>query len=218
MKIRLLVPSLLILLLAEQTPGQGTVTFMNGPGTLISAGASGQQTAIAGPAGSYYFGLLIASPGITEPTQFMFSGIYATNVGTPFPGQINGGESIGVPGWAFTSTMSFFVAGWSSSLGHDWNQQWLASQFGAPGYFGVSSIATGTSGGPGLPPYVPLPLFGGPTGIQTGFDLLPVPEPSVLSLGVAGGALLLARFYRRVRSLPGRKTKREDDSIKSDQI
>jgi hypothetical protein len=98
--------------------------------------------------------------------------------------------------------MSFFVAGWSSSLGHDWNQQWLNGKFGALGYFGISSVATGVSGGPDLPPWPPLPLFGGPTGIQTGFVLSPVPEPSVLSLEVAGALLLLARLYQRIGKQP----------------
>jgi hypothetical protein len=94
--------------------------------------------------------------------------------------------------------MSFLVAGWSSTLGHDWNQGWLSGNFGAAGYFGLSSSGTGTAGGPsGGVPAPGWPLFGpsGSGSIATGWNLAPVPEPSVAVLATIGAATLL--FYRR---------------------
>jgi hypothetical protein len=93
--------------------------------------------------------------------------------------------------------MSFLVAGWSSTLGHDWNQQWLSGNFAAIGFFGLSTIATGDAGGPsGGIPYVALPLFGGST-IQTGFNLNPVPEPSAVSLFALAAATLTFKHRSR---------------------
>jgi hypothetical protein len=90
--------------------------------------------------------------------------------------------------------MSFLVAGWSASLGHDRNQQWMNGNFGGVGFFGLSGIGIGFPGGPsgGVPvPY--LYLFGG-MGIQTGWNLSPVPEPSSACIAALG--LLTLMLYR----------------------
>jgi hypothetical protein len=177
---------------------QGTVNLHNPPAILISAGPVGQEMPIGGPPGSYYFGLLIAQPGTADPRQFTFSGVYATNAGPNEPGRLNGGDVVAVQTWPTGTTMSFLIAGWSSSLSHDWNQQWLSGSFGSAGFFGLSSIATETAGGPsgGVPVISPL-LLGGPAGIPTGWNLAPVPEPSTAALGVIAAATLL--FSRRGR-------------------
>jgi hypothetical protein len=138
---------------------QGTINFVNTPTTLVSAGGAGGQTVISDPPGSYYFGLLIAVPGATDPNQFMFTGLHATNHGAICPGQFNGGSNVAVQGWAPFTTMSFLVAGWSLSLGHDWNQQWPSGNFSAPGYFGLSTIGTGLAGGITTPPMRLAPLL-----------------------------------------------------------
>jgi hypothetical protein len=185
-------------LISSIASAQGLVDFVNTPTTLVSAGPVGQQAPISGPAGSIFFGLLIASPGMTDPTNFIFTGDYATNIGQPFAGRFFGGLAIGVPGWFQGSFMSYLVAGWSASLGHDWDQRWLSGTFVAPGEFGVSSIGTGIaggySGGVPSPSYV---LFGGATGLQSGWNLAPVtpiPEPSPSALAVLGTvALTLSR-------------------------
>src|SRR6516164_1822706 len=136
----------------SMTFAQGLVVFVNTPATLVSAGPVGQTSLISGPPGSYYFGLLIASPGTMDPAQFSFADVYATNSATP--GRIGPASYVPtVPGWPTAVTMSFLVAGWSSSLGHDWNQQWLSGTFGTTGFFGISAPATGVAGGPsgGIP-------------------------------------------------------------------
>jgi hypothetical protein len=127
--------------------GQGTVVFVNSPTTLVSAGTAGQYALISGLPGSYYFGLLIAPSGASAVSQFTFTDVYATNTATP--GRIGPSSyTPWVPGWPIGVTMSFLVAGWSASLGHDWNQQWMNGNFGGVGYFGLSGIGIGFPGGP----------------------------------------------------------------------
>jgi hypothetical protein len=181
--------------------GQGLVFFVNSSTTLVSAGPVGQQAAIAGPVGSYFFGLLIASPGTTDPTRFTFTGGYATNLA--IPGRLYG-SIVSVPGWLPGSLMSYLVAGWSASLGHDWDQRWLSGSFVTSGEFGISSIATGIASAEGLPS-----LFSGATGIQSGWNLAPVgpiPEPTPFSMGGLGTALIM--ILRQTRTSNHRRTSR----------
>jgi hypothetical protein len=157
---------------------QGVVNFFNSPSTLISAGPVGQETPISAPAGSYYFALLIAPSGTSNAVTFTFPGIYATN--QDVAGRIFGGAVVPVPGWAVGAMAAYEVAGWSSSLGHDWKQGWLSGNFGSHGYFGLSGIGTGIGGCPGgdcstdiLPAWL---IFGGNSGLggaslQSGFSL-----------------------------------------------
>jgi hypothetical protein len=187
----------LLLLPVSRTFSQGTVVFANTPTTLVSAGPAGQNAIISKPPGSYYFGLLTAPPGTTDTSRFVFAGAYATNSAVPgYFAAAPSGYSTAVPGWGEALTMSFLVAGWSSSLGHDWNQQWMSGDFGTIGCFGLSSIGTGETGGPaGGVPAAALPLFG-PTGstlITTGWNLDAVPEPSAAALLALGTAALLLR-------------------------
>jgi hypothetical protein len=173
--------TLLLAISASMTLAQGLVIFANSPTTLVSAGSVGQSAPISGPPGSYYFGLLFAHQGTTDPGQFTFTGVYATNRGSStLAGLLDGGEPM-VTGWAPGTSMSFLVAGWSANLGHDWKDQWLNSNFAASGLFSLSPIATGVAGGPlGGVPAAPIPLFGGT--FIPGFNLNPVPEPSAVAL------------------------------------
>ena len=176
---------------------QGVVIFNNNPATLVSSGVTASTaTAISGPAGSYYFGLLTSPTG--GAGTWTFSNLFATNSAAA-AGRFIGG-TVPVPGWAPGTTQSYQVAGWSSSLGHTWNPAWLASQ-PAGGQFGVSAIASGVAGGTtaGGQSFPTLPLFGG-TGIGTGFALTGttgvVPEPTSMALAGLGAAALLI-FRRR---------------------
>ena len=183
---KLIFVALLLVLHGSWGFAQGTVDFYNTPATLVSAGPQGQESLISGTAGSYYFGLLIAPAGTADPTQFLFTGLYATNIGSSSPGRLAGSLVAPVPKWGIGASMSFLVAGWSASLGHDWSEKWITGSFDNTGVFGFSSISTGIAGGPGAPPISPLILFGGVTGIQSGWNLSPVPEPSGFRLLVIG--------------------------------
>jgi hypothetical protein len=152
---------------------QGLVNFANSAATLISAGVPGNAVAITNSAGSYYFALLTAQVGVTEPGQFTFSGIYATNISA---GRIFGGNGVVVPGWAPGTAKAFMVLGWPASEGATFNPGWLNGQIILP-EFGLSSIGTGVAGGTdqtgqALPP---CPIFGSGVGfyspISVGFNI-----------------------------------------------
>lgn len=179
---------------------QGLVNFNNTAATLFSAGPAGPP--INAVPGSFYFALLTAPLGATDPGQFSFSGIYATN--TSVPGRFFGGSGVEVPGWLAGDTRSFRVAGWSASLGLTWDPAWLNGLFDSGGFWGLSGIGTGSPGGAyaGGPPLIPpLILFGGATGIRGGFNFypVPVPEPATVPLLLIGviGFGILARHRKR---------------------
>lgn len=184
---------------------QGSVNFFNTATTLTSAWQYSTngcgcynfvRVLTSGPVGTWFYGLLIAPPGTTDPTAFSFSGAYATN--STVPGRFFGGTGVTVTGWAPGASMSYEVAIWSASSGHDWQPRWLRGDFF--GEFGLSSIATGVVGGGGSPPVPPYNLFGGLTGIQTGFSTSePIPEPSGVAVALSGAALLLQWHDRKLR-------------------
>jgi hypothetical protein len=180
--------------------GQGLVTFLNTSTTLSSATVNGTSAATSGAPGAYFYALLLAPAGTTDPKAFTFpvGGLYATNIAAA--GRFNGGANLTAAGWAAGTSMSYEIAIWSSSLGHDFVPGWLQGQFGtASGVFGLSSIATGISGGAGSPASPAYNLFGGATGISTGFNANPtgaVPEPTSMALAGLGAAALLI-FRRR---------------------
>ena len=108
------------------------------------------------------------------------------------------------------------VAGWSADLGHDWNtiaSELQGSTFSGGmyrgnnwsktgGYFGISGIGFGASGGgaSGLPAFSlfgPSPTAQG-TPIASGFDLFVTNVPEPTSFALAGlGAAALVIFRRR---------------------
>jgi len=190
-----------ILCLSALTSGafaQGLVNFFNSSTTLSSAtDANGVSAATSGAVGSYYYGLLTAAAGTTDPKAFTFSGAYATNLAVA--GRFTGGANVAVAGWTAGESRSYEVAIWSASLGHDFQAGWLQGNFSTSGVFGLSAIATGISGGAGVPASPSYNLFGGATGIQAGFNantVGAVPEPSSMALAGLGAAALLI-FRRR---------------------
>ena len=169
---------------------QGLANFYNTPTTAVNI----DGTPISGPPGTYYFGLLTSTTGPARlPT---FTGVYGTNLATA--GLFSGG-TVAVPGWAPGTEHTYYVAGWTATLGHDWNPQWLivppsSSQYPAGGAFGISINTAGVAGGTTSTGSVPpLDLS---TGFATGSYLYlgsfpPVPEPSTAALFCIGSILLL---------------------------
>ena len=189
--------------------GQGLINFFNNSTTLVSTGPN-SQTLMSGPIGSYYFGVLTSQFPFQDRTSFTFVGLYATNQSVA--GRFNGGAGVALPGIAAGNSFTYFIVGWSADLGHNWNQNWLFGE-GFPtsattnSVFGYSAIATGIAGGTTqigtiLPPFN---LFGGTSGLQSGFALSGffIPEPSAAILA-AVGALGLGLARRRIMPRAGR--------------
>lgn len=186
--------------LATGAFAQGLVSFLNTAGTLASANGA----ATTGAAGSYFFTAFYGPSSVvmTDPRAagWTLMGRYATNQTTA--GRFNGGVGIALTtGWQPGETRSFYVAGWSADLGHDWNPVWLTGVFPgatATSVFGLSVIApAGVAGGfDGTGNLPSLSMFGGAQGIPSGFNMPLVPEPTTLSLAGLGAAALLI-FRRR---------------------
>jgi hypothetical protein len=185
-----------ILCLSALTTGafaQGVINFANTAATPVTATIGGTTANIAGNAtATYYFGLLLAN---SAAGPFTFSGVYATNSSAAGRFVENG---IQVTGWAPGTTKFFEIAGWEKNLGPTFNSSWLTQA--PPGLFGVSGIGSGTAGGTDTTgnSFPTLPLFGGTSGIQSGFNLAStaVPEPTSMALAGLGAAALLI-FRRR---------------------
>lgn len=182
--------------LATGAYAQGLVNFFNNPNTLISAGG----TATAGVANGYYFALLTAPVNSVDPLAFTFSGLIGAQQGAP--GRFNGGNGVAVTGWLPGTDRAFRVVGWSADNGATFNPAWILAgtiggYVGTPtGFFGASAIAPAGTAGGGPQSLPNLNTFGGTQGIQAGFNLVPVPEPTTLALAGLGAAALLI-FRRR---------------------
>ena len=183
--------------------GQGLINFFNNSSTLVSYGNVPPYSVLpATTAPSFYFGLLTSPFGAGN---FSFAGVYATNQAVA--GRFNGGVGVAVPGWAPGTARDFEVVGWSASEGPTFNPAWLTAPFNIKnfpdpfGYIGVSGVGEGVAGGTTSTGTIPsLNLFGGGTGIQSGFILQRVtlsPEPSSLAWAVLGAVAFL--IFRRNR-------------------
>jgi hypothetical protein len=190
-----------MLCLSAMTTGafaQGLINFNNSPTTLLSANIGGNVATLSGASGTYLFGLL-TSAAATGP--FTFASVYGTNLVNTSGGRFTGGNGVAVTGWAPGVTMFYEIAGWASAGGNTtfkpaWvNANGTAASSGLPSLFGVSAIASGAAGG-GPNALPPLPLFGGASGLTSGFTLVGVPEPTSMALAGLGAAALLI-FRRR---------------------
>lgn len=185
---------------------QGTINFLNGTSTLISYQPDlTTGSAVVLPSGaphSFYFALMTAPLGTTDPSAFTFSGVYATNLTTA--GIIFGGNGRSVNGWIPGTSRSFYVAGWSADQGAVLNMSWFApgpiyGLQGTPGgWFGRTLIGSGFAGGVDPVTGGPIPalnIFGASPSITSGmYPLAMVPEPE---LGGFAALLLIALITRR---------------------
>lgn len=177
---------------------QGLINFFNTSSTLVTTDPPSGGT--VGPhLGSYLFALLTSPVG---ENNFTFAGVYGTNQAVA--GRFSGGFGVAVNGWAPGTARDFEVVGWSSSEGTIFNPAWLTGDFATEGRFGISSVGTGVAGGATSIGTLPnLNIFGGATGIQSGFALLlvtPIPEPSGNALIGCGLAVLMVSRRRICRN------------------
>ena len=190
-----------MLCLSAMTTGafaQGLINFNNSPTTLISANIGGNVATLTGASGTYLFGLLTSAQAAGP---FTFASVYGTNLVNTSGGRFTGGNGVAVTGWAPGATMFYEIAAWASAGGTTFNPAWVQANgspatSGLPSLFGVSAIASGSAGG-GPNALPPLPLFGGASGLTSGFTLTGVvPEPTSMALAGLGAAALLI-FRRR---------------------
>ena len=199
--------------------GGGTQT---GSGGGVTAGSPSGQV--------YYYQLLIAPMGTFSSGSFASTnplasgwtspagyGLATNFVGAGTLGGPGGNNGTGVSGWsnggpgATSDTqgteMDYLLVGWSASLGNSWASvsNLLAAGFvgnATQGFFGVSQMGFGYSGGSGTPATGPESLFGVttgmPGGLTSGFTMyaVPTPEPGTIALAGLGGLSMLL-FRRR---------------------
>lgn len=189
-------------------------------------GGSGGKTLATSVGLTYYYELLIApmgsfTSGTANSTNPVASGWTASGLilGTNYLGSggiggpgasggtaVSGWPSAPTTGSAYTdgTEMDYLIVGWSANLGTSWlavsNEVQTAFFSGITnGYYGVSQMGYGYSGGGGTPALLAPSLFGvssgEPGGIAGGFVLYQVPEPSTIALATLGGLSLL--FIRR---------------------
>jgi hypothetical protein len=180
---------------------------------MVSVG--GTQGSMLQPAGTYYFELLfVPNTGQGLPTfgtatlgAWTDSTMSGTNQGNGIPTAAYIGHIIGqnaaageaVTGWLSGASAYYVVLGWTANEGSwatvqnvlEGNASWLTTGT-AGGLFGYSMVGYAVGGTSPAPATI---LFGTATGlINAGWDLNPVPEPSVLALaGLGGLSLLLMR-------------------------
>jgi hypothetical protein len=192
---------------------QGAIKFSNFStgyyvstnGARVGLGSASGVTDIG--LGDYYYELLYdtSTPTSSNPLTGGWepTGLIATN-STIFAGGITGpggAAGVAVPQVAPSASAYFEIVGWSASL-NSFSLPQLLAQYNSGnweglGYFGVSSPTAGaiTLGGLGTPATLPSALFGGVSGIQSGFVLDGIgatPEPGSVALAGLGGLALLA--------------------------
>ncbi len=195
MKANLILLCLVLGLNANAQPGPGTINFFNNANTHITLFNTGLGNlgSIPPNAGEFRFELFIAPVGTSNPLQFTSTGIFGTNQASP--GRFTGGGQVAVPGVFGGEHRAILVRGWSSWLGNDYETARSNWDPFFNGYLGESLIAPDFifGGFDGTSPYPTSTAFGGSWGIQSGFALVGVPEPTsaaLLGLGLAlGGAI-----------------------------
>lgn len=173
--------------LAGSAFAQGTVLFSNNSGSLVTYG-EGPDAGTSVPVGSFSVALYWAVSGTTDPGAFVQIGNSA-NI-APIAGRYSGGTRTTGDATAPSADAAFLVRAWSSADGATWEE---ASQ--VPGAWeGSSTIFESATGGGGSGP-LPDPavsLAGSVPAFTVG--LVPIPEPSVILLGLAGAGVL---WFRR---------------------
>ena len=180
----------LVTVVTWSSHGQGSVAFGNNISTRVyMTNPDGTTTLV--PVGNRFLAELVFAPDGTAPGEF---GTTAVRLGAPasfgpVPGVFNGGgrTAAGVqPSGGFGL---FQVRVWESAAGPDYV---TAVATGNPQYQAGTSLIMriDTADPTTTPPGVPTQI----TAYLTSFVITPIPEPSVIALGLAGvGALLLFR-------------------------
>jgi hypothetical protein len=203
-----------LLLTAYRASGQGIVDFENFNNSLVYTNSvhNGPATGlISGPAGTYYFALLVGETNATTIDATLEGGASLANGGwvyedhainTTTPGLLNGNYTtdpgVGIS-WPSGWPVNCVVVGWSANIGTTYAQAKAWWNNGNPnsspsGHFGISGIAQDVVVGGGV---YPDPTIFGPTpgyeiqGFTLNYYPIPPPSPQFKSIAVTGANVLL---------------------------
>jgi len=175
--IRCVVGLAAVLLPADVPAQEGQVFFANSPTRAVIDGSTGLPVAIGvANAGLYYTTDLTALPDLSSPTD-AFNHAATTPIGrsTFFPGIYNGG-TITLPGVDIAQPVLLQVRAWSGQQYDTFEDARNGSSF-----FGASRVMLVTTGG-GI-----MPIPNTSTMVNSFTIAAPVPEPSMLLLGLCAG-------------------------------
>jgi len=192
---KLVIASLALAFASTLAFGQGQISFLSRGGGVdapVTNIVTGQRVSGTGYLAQLYYG----PAGASESSLVTFGGTTAANFATAtLAGYVitstGGGVrtvDLSIPGVVAGQPTSFQLRAWEASLGATWELAFPAWQSGAAGpVLGKSAIISTKTSATIAETAQPL------LGLQ-GFNLTPVPEPSVIALGALGLAALL---YRR---------------------
>jgi hypothetical protein len=165
---------------------QGTVNFNNSSTSLVTYGEGPNAGSSLPTGGVFSVALYWAVQGTVDVNSFVQLGASAGIA--PIPGRYSGGVRTTGAGTAPDGTGAFLVRAWSTADGASWEEASVK-----PGaWAGTSGIFESATGGGGSPATLPVALSG--SALPFSVSLVPVPEPSVIMLGLAGAGLL---WFRR---------------------
>lgn len=172
---------------------QGTIGFANNPLVPVIDSTTGMPAAVGSlTVGLYYSTDLSAVPDASVADDGVFTLLATT--GIALPGTFNGG-AVAVPGVAAGGSIVVQIRAWStafSSYADALNNGGASDLAGASILLPAAGRAPFVLGGGAIPP-PNLVIQGG----LTSFSVTPIPEPSVVALGILGGLGAMVLLRRR---------------------
>ena len=169
---------------------QGVVDFHNTGTTQITTNSFTGATGATLGAGNYLFGLYVGPFG--SPLDSLSPVGFAPNISLPgFFGTTGNFISTGFPPG---TQLSFQVRGWSSIAGNSFEQ---AYAYASGANFPIAYLGVSAPGFLTVPSSGSVVLFGTGPGQVGGFQLTPIPEPSITVLGLLGTLTLYIGFLRK---------------------
>jgi hypothetical protein len=184
-----LIIALAAVLVTVASYGQGQVNFANRVGTggsILNAPVVVQGTQDGpGPDWSVQLLLVGANNSLTPLTPVSTFNKAGTGAGA-ISSQFWAGKTVDIPGHFAGENLNFVVQSWLTSQGSYDAAKAKGGGFGASDVF--AAVIGGAAQDPNTPPSTPANLVN-----LKGFFVTPIPEPSVIALGVLGASALLLR-------------------------
>jgi hypothetical protein len=184
-----LIIALAAVLVTVASYGQGQVNFANrvgAGGSILNAPVTLQGTQ-EGPGPDWSAQLLLVGANnsltpLTPISTFAKAGTGPAAIASQFWA----GKTVDIPGHFAGENLNFVVQSWLTSQGSYDAAVKAGGGFGTSAQF--AAVIGGAAADPNTPPSTPAPL----TNLKA-FTVVPVPEPSIIALGVLGASALLLR-------------------------